>query len=106
MNYNFSREDLEALPKFEMPDIGKMIRACLTEATLAKEVHELTEGEKFAIAYIAGVPLQHGRINDDPAYKLHTVPCGIYKTPDGVFHVVVESPRAGQQITVKLLPPK
>lgn len=56
---------------------------------LDKEVAELTEEEKFAIALIAGVPLaRNENAMDGNAFtmKMKTVPCSIVKI-DGKFHV-------------------
>lgn len=73
-----------------------------------KEVEELTEQEKFAIAFLAGVRMEW-RPSDDAAGPaiFVTEECGIYKA-DGKFHVMTagevrakERPM-GQTITIPL----
>ena len=57
------------------------IRATAGKA-LNKEPEELSEEEKFAIAYVAGVPMdQRLRIEDrgESKFRLRTVPCAITK---------------------------
>ena len=62
----------------------------IASACVEKTVDELTNSEKFAIAYAAGVPLdyRHNAFDRSPDGKLtlKTLPCGITKI-DGVFHV-------------------
>ncbi len=58
-----------------------------------KEVADLTETEKFAIAFIAGVPLAARKFDMRlPSNRLTftTVPCAIVKI-DGKFHVACDT---------------
>lgn len=65
----------------------EMIMACKD-----KEVSDLTETEKFAIAFIAGVPLAAQKFDVRfPSNRLTftTVPCAIAKI-DGKFHIACD----------------
>lgn len=67
---------------------------------LGKEVHELTEAERFAIAYLAGVPVVMRDLRDpldDGKFRMRLEPCVIGKV-DGKFRVWRQGKETGSRI--------
>lgn len=96
---NFPRYDqikdadlLLQLPKFDAAHyIGKWARE-VVESAAHKEVADLSEEEKFCIAFLAGVPLAKNNYDTEglsTIMKMTTVPCAITKI-DGKFHVAYQ----------------
>lgn len=60
-----------------------------------KEVHELSEHERFCIAYASGVPMIPQDMREaGNRFKMQTVPCSITKL-DGRFVVFHQDPKNG-----------
>ena len=84
---------LADLPPLDLPDPASIFRESMLVALkgcIDKEVEDLTELERFAIAYAAGVPLASA-MGEDGKLKFTTARCGIYKY-QGKFHVAIEAP--------------
>ncbi|BDQ36361.1 hypothetical protein SYK_07210 [Pseudodesulfovibrio nedwellii] len=72
-----------------MPDLYKIVTDRIhrdLETAMDKEAEELSEGEKFALCYAAGVQF-HSVVDDDYIFTFKTVnPCAVVKI-DGKFQV-------------------
>lgn len=77
----------DELENFSNSLLLKIVEACANAKD--KEVSDLTELEKFLVAYVAGVPLDRQR-SQGGEFKLKTVPCSIVKT-NGKFEVYYKS---------------
>ncbi len=90
---NISHLHATEVAKYAMPPtpdpvkiLMDCVRECAESAVKKTAVADLTEGEKFAIAYYAGVPIaapvfrESWSRDPEPPYKfvLQTVPCGLY----------------------------
>lgn len=61
-------------------DLAAQIKADATSAILKTDAAELTEGEKFALAFYAGIPMRHGdmRERDASKFTMTTIPCSFF----------------------------
>lgn len=77
------RSDFDLLPNAYDPvrAILDQIRKDAESAIKKTDVAELTNGEKFALAYYARVPLQPNSLPEDGSpyeFRMTTVPCGFF----------------------------
>lgn len=82
----FARFTLEDVAEFALPDslqrMEDVLRDTLEKAALSASkktnADELTEVEKFSLAYYAGVPFDFPKSPDSFKYTLRSKPCGIF----------------------------
>ena len=110
--YKFIRDRFDAntvhfhsIPDFDVMKIIRESQMRVIEGCKDKEASDLSEDEKFAICYFAGVDVKFSEVQSDPGkMKLVTAKrCGIIKV-DGKFRVFEEAPQSGQFIRFRNFP--
>lgn len=89
INFNVERDGPDMEAEFDiLMEFHKKLYNDIETANKKEYTSDLTEDEKFALAYSAGVSIES--IMNDGKFKFRSEPCGLYKH-NGEWRVVTKS---------------